>query len=325
HRISHRLFSVFQLNFNDLAFIDGNEIAGVSRNYIAKVSASGTGALDMNWNPDADSIVSSLMLSATGDKLYAGGDFKRIGGVNRTGIARMDSAGNGQLDAWDPAPVGIPGFIASVRTLALTGNSLYVGGRFAAIGGQNRNNIARLSTVDATADSTWTPDSNKWVRVLLLSEDGSRIHVGGEFFTTGGEHTLSFASLETASDNLVAGFTDLNIGEAGSVNALARHASDLYFGGDFVRVNGQPQFFLGKIDAATGQLQHWGAGFDGSVLALAFSADGSALYTGGDFTHIGMDVKNHLARLQASDGSVVPAWNPSANGSVRALLLVKSR
>ncbi|WP_419589897.1 hypothetical protein, partial [Thiolapillus sp.] len=248
-----------------MAFIDGNEIAGVSRNYIAKVSASGTGALDMNWNPDADSIVSSLMLSATGDKLYAGGDFKRIGGVNRTGIARMDSAGNGQLDAWDPAPVGIPGFIASVRTLALTGNSLYVGGRFAAIGGQNRNNIARLSTVDATADSTWTPDSNKWVRVLLLSEDGSRIHVGGEFFTTGGEHTLSFASLETASDNLVAGFTDLNIGEAGSVNALARHASDLYFGGDFVRVNGQPQFFLGKIDAATGQLQHWGAGFDGSV------------------------------------------------------------
>ncbi|WP_295513267.1 hypothetical protein, partial [Thiolapillus sp.] len=27
HRISHRLFSVFQLNFNDLAFIDGNKIA----------------------------------------------------------------------------------------------------------------------------------------------------------------------------------------------------------------------------------------------------------------------------------------------------------
>ncbi|WP_419588958.1 hypothetical protein, partial [Thiolapillus sp.] len=27
HRISHRLFSVFQLNFNDLAFIGGNKIA----------------------------------------------------------------------------------------------------------------------------------------------------------------------------------------------------------------------------------------------------------------------------------------------------------
>ncbi|WP_419588402.1 hypothetical protein, partial [Thiolapillus sp.] len=26
HRISHRLFSVFQLNFNDLAFIDGNDL-----------------------------------------------------------------------------------------------------------------------------------------------------------------------------------------------------------------------------------------------------------------------------------------------------------
>ena len=297
------------------------EIAGVSRNYIAKVSAAGTGALDMNWNPDADSTVSSLVLSATGDKLYAGGDFRQLGGVSRRGLARMNAAGTGQPDAWDPAPEGIPGFIASVRTLALTGNSLYVGGQFAVIGGQNRNSIARLSTVDATADSTWNPDSNKRVRVLLLSADGSRIHVGGEFFTTGGEHTLSFASLETASDNLVAGFTDLNIGEAGIVNALVRHANDLYFGGDFVRVNGQPQFFLGKIDTATGQLQHWGAGFDGSILALAVSADGSALYTGGDFTHIGLDVKNHLARLQASDASVVPAWNPSASGSVWTLLL----
>ncbi|WP_419617035.1 hypothetical protein, partial [Thiolapillus sp.] len=32
HRISHRLFSVFQLNFNDLAFIDGNYLASDNGN-----------------------------------------------------------------------------------------------------------------------------------------------------------------------------------------------------------------------------------------------------------------------------------------------------
>ncbi|WP_457665244.1 hypothetical protein [Thiolapillus sp.] len=295
-------------------------ISGVSRNYLAKVSADGTGALDMSWNPDADSIVSSLVLSATGDKLYAGGSFREVGGISRKGIVRMDASGTGQPDAWDPAPVGIPGFFASVSALSLSGNSLYVGGQFAEIGGQNRNNIARLNTSDATADS-WNPDINKKVHTLLLDSSGNSIHVGGEFFTTGAEDTLSFVSLETASDDLAPGFTDLNIGKAGAIRTLARHGNALYFGGDFVRVNGQPRFFLGRINTTNGQLQDWGADLDDSVRSLVVSGDGSALYLGGDFKHIGAAEKNHLAKLASSDASVLPGWNPSADGSVRALLL----
>ncbi|WP_294042736.1 hypothetical protein, partial [Thiolapillus sp.] len=44
HRISHRLFSVFQLNFNDLAFIDGNYFGFTRKELLKKrvIDLSGT-------------------------------------------------------------------------------------------------------------------------------------------------------------------------------------------------------------------------------------------------------------------------------------------
>lgn len=65
---------------NDL-YVGGSftEIAGVTRNRIAKLGTGVQGRLDMAWNPDADSHVTSLVLSETDGKLYAGGDFKNMG------------------------------------------------------------------------------------------------------------------------------------------------------------------------------------------------------------------------------------------------------
>ncbi len=304
-------------------YIGGNfsTVSGIGRNNIAKLDADGTGALDTTWNPDADSIVSTLIVSEAGDKLYAGGDFRNVGGFSRKGIARMDSTGNGSVDSWDAAPVGIPGFIASVKALDLAGNHLYAGGQFAEIGGQVRSNIARLSTMDASADSAWNPNINKKVLSLLLSADGSRLHVGGRFFKTGQEDSLSFSTVDSSGGNLIAGFNDLNIADSGSIQALEKNGDNLYFAGDFVRVNGQPRFFLGKINSTTGQAQDWGADFNSSVWALALSSDGSALYVGGDFTDIGGTQRNHLAKLSAANASVISGWDRDTNGSVRALLL----
>ncbi|WP_456379045.1 hypothetical protein [Thiolapillus sp.] len=296
------------------------EISGVTRNYIAKLGAVNTGLLDMLWNPDADSDVNSLVLSEVTGNLYAGGDFKQMGGLSRKGIARMDATGNGQVDSWNPGPVGTPFFIASVKAMALAGTKLYVGGRFAEIGGLARNNIARLNTSDATADA-WGPDINDWVRALRIGADGNSVHVGGDFYKTGTGHTLSFASLEVTTGGLVPGFSDLNLGEPGEVLALAKNGSYLYFGGDFVRLNGQPRFFLGKLDSTTGQVLDWGADFDGRVRSLVVAADGSTLYVGGDFLDIGGIGRNRIARLSAVDASVVAGWNPGASSWVRTLLL----
>ncbi len=304
-------------------FVGGSftEISGVTRNRLAKLGAGGTGALDMAWNPGADSGVHSLVLSESDGKLYAGGDFRHMGGLSRNGIARVDAAGSGQVDSWNPATVGPVGFIASVRSLALAGTKLYVGGHFAEIGGLARNNIARLNTADATADATWNPDINRWVRVIQTSTDGGSVHVGGDFFKTGAEDSLSFVSVDTSAGQALTGFNNLNVADPGAVLALAKYGNNLYFAGDFVRLNGQPQFFLGKIDTTSGQVLNWGADFDDSILALVVSADGSSLYTGGKFMEIDGMTRMHIARLSSADASVAGGWDPGTTGSVEALLL----
>ena len=58
----------------------------------------------------------------------------------------------------------------------------------------------------------------------------------------------------------------------------------------------------------------------GSVLALALSADGSRLVAGGDFSYFGGTVRSRLAAVDPRTGAIDPAFNPGADGPVRALV-----
>ena len=55
---------------------------------------------------------------------------------------------------------------------------------------------------------------------------------------------------------------------------------------------------------------------NGRVEAVAYL--GNTIYVGGEFTAVGGQARNHLAAIRASDGALL-AWNPNANGVVRAL------
>ena len=88
-------------------------------------------------------------LAVRGDKIYAGGAFTSVGGVDRQGIAALDRA-TGALKDWNPNADG------QVHTIVVSGTTVYVGGSFAEIGGQPRENLAALRTSDATATS-WNP------------------------------------------------------------------------------------------------------------------------------------------------------------------------
>ncbi len=300
------------------------EIAGVARHAIAKISAVGTGELDMQWNPDINNNqLHALAISNTGDKLYIGGNFSKVGGMNRAGLARVSTTDTGAVDSWD-AGASAP---ATTKSLLLTGDGLYVGGMFSNIGGQPRNSIARLSTTDATADS-WNPDAGMGsdsrdvaVYSILVSADDSKMYLGGSFVTMGSNDALSFAIIDKSSATPAAGFSDMNIGNPGEIYTIATQGDSVYFGGNFVRANGKPLHYLGKWDSASNTLIDWDGDFDDRVLAVSLSADGNSIYTGGYFTHAGGLERNHLAKLAAADASVDATWNPHAGSSVEALLI----
>src|SRR5262249_47767975 len=68
------------------AFVES--VGGQPRSNLAKISGSGTGAVDPLWDPDVNDIVFALAASSNGT-VYAGGQFNEIDGEIRLGLATL--------------------------------------------------------------------------------------------------------------------------------------------------------------------------------------------------------------------------------------------
>jgi hypothetical protein len=162
-------------------------IGGQARNYLARLSSSGTGAADATWNPNADWIVYSI--APNGPDVYVAGGFTAVGTRARNCIAKLSSAGTGAADAtWNPSPDG------GVWTLAVRGLCVYAGGAFTNIGGLHRANLAKLSSQgNGTTDAAWEADCNDEVNAVVPGN--SALHVGGWFTQVAGQPRPGLAAL----------------------------------------------------------------------------------------------------------------------------------
>jgi hypothetical protein len=127
---------------------------------------------------------------------------------------------------------------------------------------------------------------------------------------------------------------DATVQTDGKVQAVLLVGNRIYFGGTFKNVIQDgvsvPRKRLAAIDADTGRLADWKPRPNSGVLALAASPDGSRIYVAGAFTAIGQNTRNHLAAINADDGSrgagkVIQGWDPSANDTVFSLATLGSR
>ncbi len=337
---------------------DFTTIGGQSRHHIAKLSSSGSGDADANWDPLPDFGVTALAIDGTG--VYVGGTFSIIGGQNRAYIAKLSATGTGAADtSWDPSPSG------AVFALAIdAGGNVYAGGDFTTIGGQNRNHVAKLSGGGTgAANVNWDPSVDKRV-VALATDSGGNVYLGGDFTTIGGQNRGHIAKLSGTgvvdtswypADNDVrvliadgnggvhAGGDFTNIGgqarlgfatlvedgtasaavdaevPAGPVLALAKQAGGgMIVGGNFQKANGLPRANILRLQPDGTLDPIWNPSVTGEVRALATDASGN-VFAGGYFTHAGGLERSNIAKISVS-GVVDPDWDPSANGSVWALV-----
>jgi len=283
-------------------------IGGQTRNRIAALDAATGNATA--WDPNANSWVFSLAVSES--TVYVGGFFNSIGGQTRNGIAAMDAA-TGNASAWNPnASGGFPNSI--VFALAVSGSTVYAGGKFTSIGGQNRNRIAALDA--ATGNATdWNPNPNG-ISVSALTVSGSTVYAGGDFTNIGGQERNGIAALDPSTGLATAWDPKANNFPPSSVGALAVSGSTVYAGGFFTSIGGQDRNRIAALDATTGVATAWNPNPNGGVGTLVVS--GSTVYVGGSFTNIGGQDRNRIAALNVATGNAT-AWNPDANFSVRAL------
>ena len=278
-------------------------------------------------------------LAWDGTSLYAGGGFKKAGGVAVNRVAKWDGTawsalGTGtnhyvQALAWDGTGLlaggyfttmdGLPvhriarwngsawapvGAVTDGAVLALlqSGAALYAGGEFSMAGGTVVGHIARWNGAEWSA----LTDSGMGLNdtVMALAADGTDLYAGGYFTTAGGVAANHIAKWDGVA------WSPLGEGTNEAVHAMVVGGGNLYVGGYFTAAGGVPAAAVAKWDgtswSALGSglyMSPWGRA---SVHALAW--DGANLYAGGDFTVAGVMAANFIAKW---DGV---AWSPLGAG-----------
>jgi len=334
------------------------------RNHLARVSAS-TGTVDPGWDPAPDgTVVRSIAVSPDGTMAYVAGDFQNIKGVPRNGLAALRTVG-AAVEAWAPALANVTSLAVAadnsriylggdslaatdpagnvlwnhagkVKSLAVgrSGATVYAGGEFSNLGGQSRGRLAAVDGASGTIDPAWTPAANDAVAALTVSEDGSKVYVGGNFTDVRGHTRNRLAAIDAATGTVEA--WDPNAKD-GAIVALSVSGSQVYAGGTFKGLGAVPRPMLGAINLTNGEATTWApvlkqldssgqpTGEPPIVQALALSADGSKVYVGGNFSHVtgpgGTDLRReNLVALDASTGLADPDFEPGAlQGTVRSL------
>lgn len=288
-------------------------IDGQLRRRIAALDAVTGHATD--WNPDANNSVRSLIVS--GNVIYIGGAFTQIDGQTRRRLAALNKNANSPstyLANWNPdVPSG------TVRSLVLSEitNTVYVGGEFTTIDGQNRHYIAALdatTTISSNYVTAWNPDANLFVRTLLVS--GNTIYAGGDFTHIGGANRSHIAALDANLNTNNAKPWDPTAGN--NVNSLAIADGMIYAGGDFTIMDGQTRYRIAAIDAdaMSNYVTAWNPSADNSVNCVVIAGD--SVCAGGVFSSIGRVVRTNIAAIDTATGKAT-TWDPNANGIVHTL------
>ncbi len=232
------------------------------------------------------------------------------------------------------------GVDGKVYSLAKSGNVMFVGGFFkkAITPSGSKVLVANLIAVDITTGamiSTFTPSvlntvatTKPEVDALAVSSDGSTLFLGGRFDTVNGQPRQNFAAVDTATGTVVS--STFTASPTTKVQALLANANLVYLGGTFKKVDGVNRLGLAAVSATDGSLSStWApsaaAGTDpcpaqfpsgtscgpvsnggtGAVHSMAFAPDGNSIYVGGNFYYMNGVPRNALAKVSATDGSLV--------------------
>jgi hypothetical protein len=265
-------------------------VGGQPRSRLAAVTpAPDTGDLVEGWTTTANNNAVRALAADSGDRLYVGGNFGRIGGRATPRLGAVSQSTGAVDTAFVPSPSG------TVRALALSddGSKLYAGGGFTAIGGASRPGAAELDATTGTATSFAPTDGG-----VVISMDVSPS--GRLFFGTTSNRTWAY-------DPVDGGAPEYRIRTGGDVQAILATEDEVYIGGHF---NTMPEFKLDRLALASflpadGSPTAWNPGANGSfgvwALGLTRTALGPneppALSIGGDFTRVAGLARRGYARF----------------------------
>jgi hypothetical protein len=275
-----------------------DQIGGMSRKNVARVSLDGTGEVDPLWNPDTDHEM-VYALAIADEAVYAGGGFSQVGGLPRNGLAKLSSAGVGAADPlW-----GTGTDRRWVTALAVNGSSVFAGGNFTTINGVVSLSVAKLNPVSGACDGSFPAQVGDPGSALAVArQSDGKVIVGGDFSMAGGLPCQNLArfNVDGTPDNTWLPNAD------GPVTAMAIQGTDIFVAGQFEKIGGQARRFLAKLSATeTDEADAmWNPDLSEPVEALAIES--TSLFVAS--SHFGSGTIIKLSTSGA--GQRDPSWNP---------------
>ena len=291
-----------------------NQFNGLPRKRIAVLDNSGDNSASFDPAALPNNVVFAMAIHTNAaqptlqGKIVAAGMFTQLAGVDqRNRVARLNL--DGTIDT--NFNVGF-GPDQPVRALAMQPDGrIIIGGLFTNVNQTPRAWLARLNT-DGSLDPNYNGGVglNGAVYSLVLQPD-QKIVIGGIFTLVYGANRVGIARLGT--NGTVDTTFNPGAGANGAVNAIVMDGDGGYIiGGDFTTIDNQPRNHIARL-MTNGVLDTSfvvGAGFNGSVYALAITGSGRIL-VGGGFT--AYNVTNNVARLARlhTDGNLDTSFNPT--------------
>ncbi len=312
--------AVDALTFDGTTLFVGGQfmsIAGSPRSYLAGFAAW-SGQL-LEWDPGPDRPVRALNL--LGGRLFVGGDFSSIAGATRWSLAEFDCA-NGRLTDW-ALRIGSPTGPGSVRTLAGSGDTLFMGGLIGVMEGVSRLHAGALNarTREVTA---WNPRVTSPVGdisfgkgyVSAIAVSGQGVLVGGHFTGIGGSKRAGLAMVDRTTGQATpwnpafgATFSD----SSADISSIVVEGDSAYAAGTFLGVNGTDRAYCAKLDLNSSAVSPWDPQPTGPVHAIG--SQRGRVFLGGRFAGLGTQGRQRagLAAFDATTGAVKD-WNPNPVG-----------
>jgi hypothetical protein len=313
----------------DLVVLDsGRVILGGRFTGIGKFPRSNLGALlpdgkpDLDFAPTTNGDVRAVAASDDGTRIFIGGTFTQVNGVERRNLAAIDAVTGALITGWRADTTGSD---PTVRSLDAHGSRLYVGGKFTGIDGTNKQKLAAVNVT--TGDlAAWDTSVNGNVNEVRVSTDGGTVWVGGSFtkirdlarsglggidaasgvpiaFSRAASTSMIITLAVSADGTWLYASTHTNNLRAyrpavsnnpvwarrtnGNVQAIAPSPTEIYLGGHFTAFqDGPARRSLASVNPATGVPTSWdpkATGLLGGGWQLVIK--GGYLHAGGQFTH----------------------------------------
>ncbi|MFN8587613.1 MAG: hypothetical protein U0704_07390 [Candidatus Eisenbacteria bacterium] len=256
--------------------------------------------------PTAAGAVYRVIADGSGGWYYCG-TFERIGGVARRYFAHQ--LANGSWDSWAPE------FNGPVYALALSGNTLYVGGAFTSVAGSARYRAAAFDLATHSV-SAWDPAISSYnggptpfVRSIAVTP--YTVCLAGSFSTVG---ATSVANLVEVSVPL--GEVRVSHRTTGVVNEVVALGNTAYLaGGLFNDMDGEAHTNLCVFAPNSSGIGTWAPAPDGYISTISVADDG--IYVCGGFTTIAGEARPHAAKFDL--GTELQPWAPLFDADVTCL------